>query len=134
MPRRHAVRVQILRGGQQVLELDPFVAANAGHRRRPGQIGIGEFFDHRLAEGVFIVQHVMREPHRLGHPPRVVNVPPRTAGTLFRQRRAVIVKLQGDAHDVIAFLGQHRRHNRTVDAARHRHNHARVGRRLGQAQ
>ena len=134
MPRRHAIRIQIARRRQQVLELDPLIAANARHRGSPGKIGVGKFLDHRLAEGVFIIQHVMRKPHSLGHPPRVMNIPPRTAGALLGQRRAMVIKLQGDAHDVIAFFSQHRRHDRTVDPTRHRHHHPRLGGRLGQAQ
>jgi hypothetical protein len=46
----------------------------------------------------------------------------------------VIVELQGDADDVIAFLGQHRGHDGTVDAARHGDDHPRVGGRAGEAE
>ena len=133
MPSGHAISVQILGGGQKILELHPLIAADAGHRGRPGQIGIGEFFDHRLAEGVFVVQHVMRKAHGLGHPRRIMNVAPRTAGALFGQGRAVVVKLQGDAHDVIALVLQHGRHDRRIHASRHGHHHAGFRRRFGQA-
>ncbi len=119
---------------QQILELHPFIAANTRHRRRPRQIGIGKFINHRLAEGVFIVQHVMRKAHRLGHAPRIVNIPPRTARAFFRQRRPVIIKLQGHAHHIIAFIGQLRRHDRAIHPARHRHHNARLRRAAWQSQ
>ena len=63
----HAIGVQILRRGQQILELHPLIAADAGHRGCARQIGIGEFLDHRLAEGVFVIQHIMRKAHGFGH-------------------------------------------------------------------
>ncbi|MPL79216.1 hypothetical protein SDC9_25091 [bioreactor metagenome] len=134
MAGRHAIGLEILRGLEQVLELHPLVAADAGHGGGAGEIGIGEFLDHRLAEGVLVIEHVMRKAHRLGDAAGVVDVLARTARALFRQRRAVIVKLQRHADDIIAFLGQHRRHHRAVDAARHRHHDSRLGRRFRQAE
>ena len=59
---------------------------------------------------------------------RVVNILPRAAGALAPDRRAVVVKLQRDADDVIALFGQERRRDGTVDAARHGHHDARVAR------
>jgi len=55
--------------------------------------------------------------HVLGHAARIVNVQPRTTGALFGQCSTMVIELQGDADDVIAFFGQHRRDNRTVNAA-----------------
>ena len=127
---RHAVGLQIPRRRQQVAELDPLVAADAGHRRRPGEIGVGELVDHAFPEAVLVVEHVVREPHRLGDPPRVVNVAPGAAGALPACGRAVVVELQRDADDVVALFGQHRRHDRAVDTPRHRDDDARVTRGL----
>ncbi len=45
MPGRHAIGLEIPRGLQKIAELDPLVAADAGHRRRTGQIGVGELVD-----------------------------------------------------------------------------------------
>ena len=134
MPRRHAIRVQILGCRQQILELDPFIAADARHRRRPGQVGVGKLLHHRFPEGILVIQHIVRKPHRFCHPPRIVNIPPRAARPFFRQRRPMVIKLQSDADDIITFLGQQRRHDRTVDAARHRHDDSRFRRRFRQAQ
>ena len=134
MPRRHAIRLEILRGLQEVAELHPLVAADAGHRRGARQIRIGKLVDDALAEPVLVIEHVMREAHRLRDPARIVDVAPRTAGPLLRQRRPVVVELQRHADDVVTLLRQHRRHHRTVDAAGHRDHHARLRRRLREAE
>ncbi len=131
---RHAVGVEVLRRLQQVLELHPLVAADAGHRRRPGQVAVGEFVDHGVAEDVLVVEHVVREAHLLGHAAGVVDVAAGAAGALLGQRRAVVVELQRDADDVVALFGKLGGHDRAVDAARHGHDHARLGRGLGEAQ
>ena len=111
MARRHAISVQILGRGQQVFELYPLVAANAGHGGCPRKVSIGEIFDHGLAKGVFIIQHIMRKAHLFGHAAGIVNIAARTAGPLFGQSSAMIVKLQGHAHDVIALVLEHRGHD-----------------------
>jgi hypothetical protein len=76
----------------------------------------------------------MGKAHLLGHAAGVVDVAARAAGALLGQRRAVIVELQGDADHVIAFLGQHRGHDGTVDAARHGDDDPRLGGRFGEAE
>ena len=43
-------------------------------------------------------------------------------------RRAMIVKLQGHADDIVALLLEQRRHDRGVDPARHRNDDARLRR------
>ena len=43
---RHAVGLEVARGLEQVAELHPLVAADAGHRRRAGEVGVGELVDH----------------------------------------------------------------------------------------
>ena len=134
MTGRHAVGVQVAGGGQQVLELDPLVAANAGNRGGSGKVGIREFINHRGAKPVLIIQHIVRKPHGFGDAPRIVNIAPGTARALFGQGSAMIVKLQGDTHHVVALFGKHRRHHRTVDPARHRHHHARLRREFGNSE
>ena len=131
---RHAVGLKILGGLEEVLELHPFVATDAGHRRRARQVGVGEFVDHSLAKGVFVVEHIVGKAHFFGHPARVMDVAAGTAGALFRQRGAVVVELQRDADHVIALFGQLRRDDGTVDAARHRHHDARLGRGFGETE
>ncbi len=134
VPGGHAVGLEVLRGLQQVLELHPLVAADAGHRRRPGEVAVGEFVDHRLAEGVLVVENVMRKAHLLGHPAGVVDVAPGAAGALLGQRRAVVVELERHAHHVVALVGQHRRDDRGIHPARHRHHDTGVPGRLRKAE
>ena len=93
MPGRHAIGVKFARGLQQVAELHPLIAADAGHRGGAGQIGVGKFLDHRFPELVFVIQHVMRKADALCHAAGIVNVLPCAACAFFRQGRAVIVKL-----------------------------------------
>ena len=128
---RHAVGVQIARGFQQVLELDPFVTADAGHRCRPSQIAVGEFINHGILKDVFVIKHVMGEAHFLGHAAGIVNITARATGAFLGQRRAMIVELQRHAHNVVPLFGQHCRHNRTVHAAGHGDNHTGFAGRLG---
>jgi hypothetical protein len=134
VPGRHAIGIQIARGAQQVLELHPLVAADAGHRRCAAQIGVGELVHHRFAEHAFIVEHIMRKAHRLGHAAGVMDIAARAARALLRQRRAMVVKLQRDSDHIVARARQLGRDHRGIDAARHRHDHAGIGRRLGKTQ
>ena len=55
-----------------------------------------------------------------------MDVLPRAAGALAMSGRAVVVKLQGDADDVVAFRLQQGGHDRGIDAPRHGNDHARV--------
>ena len=132
--RRHAVGVEIARGLEQVPELHALVAADAGNGRGAGEIAVGKLVDHRLAEGVLVIEHVMGESHLLGDAAGVVDVAARAARALLGQCRAVVIELQRHAHHVIAFLGQLRRHDRAVDAARHGDDDPRLGGRLGEAE
>ena len=61
----------------------------------------------------------MRDTERLGNTAGVVDVLAGAAGTCPVRRGAVIVKLQGDADDIIAFALQDAGNDRRIDAARH---------------
>ena len=110
---------QVLGGGQQVAELDPLVAAHAGDRGLAPEVGLGEVLHHAGLEAVLVVEHVMGDAEPVGHAPRVVDVLAGAARALAPRRGAVVVELQRDADDVVAFGGQQRRGYRTVHAARH---------------
>ena len=133
MARRHAIGVQILCSFKQILEFHPLIATDAGHRGGACQIAVGKFVNHRIAEDVLVIQHIMRKAHFLGHAAGIMNVDPGTAGPFLGKGCAVVIKLQGDADHVIPFLGQHGGHDRTVHAARHRHDNTRVGGGLGKS-
>ena len=119
VPGRHAVGRKVTRRLKKVAELHALIASDAGNWRGAGEVGVGELVHHAGAEAVLVVEHVVREAHRLGHPPRVVDVPPGTAGALARRCRTVVVELKCDADDIVALCAQHRRDHRAVDAARH---------------
>ena len=76
----------------------------------------------------------MRDIERRRHAARIVDILPGAAGALAVRRLAMIVKLEGDAHDVIALAGQQAGNDRTIDATRHRDDDARVLGALGQDQ
>ncbi len=61
----------------------------------------------------------MRNADPLGNGTGVMDVAAGAAGALAVGRRAVIVKLQRDADDVVAGFRQDRGGNRGIDAARH---------------
>ena len=107
VPGGHAVGVELAGGLHQVAELDPLVAADAGHRRGAGEVGVGEVLDDRFAEAVLVVEHVVGDADRLRHPPRVVDVAAGAAGALAADRRPVVVELQRHAHHVVAVIGEH---------------------------
>ena len=98
----------------------------------PDEVALGEAVDHRLPETGLVVEDVVRDAERLGDPARVVDVLAGAAGALAMGRGAVVVELERDADDVVALLREERRDHGRVDAARHRDDDARVGRRLRQ--
>jgi len=61
----------------------------------------------------------VRNGELFGDAAGIVDVLPRAARTLFPCRGAGIVKLQGNAHDVIAGALHQRGRDRGIDAARH---------------
>ncbi len=70
----------------------------------------------------------MRNADARGDRAGVVDVAAGAAGALAVGRRAMIVELQRDADHVVAGVGQQRRGDRRIDAARHGDDDARVGR------
>ena len=69
-----SVGAEVLRGGQKVGKLDRLVAGNAGNRRFAGDIALGEGIDDRLAEALFIVEHVMGDAERIRDATRPLTV------------------------------------------------------------
>ena len=128
MAGRQHLGAEIARSLEQVAELDRLVAFDTGHRRLAGHVALGEAVDHRLLEAALIVEHVMRNADALGDRAGVVDIAAGAAGALAVGRRAVVVKLQRDADDIVAGVGQQRGGDRGIDAARHRDDDARVGR------
>ena len=123
---RQHVRAEVARGAEQVGELDRTVALDAGHRRLARRIALGEAVDHRRAEAVLVVEHVMRDADALRDRARVMDVAAGAAGALAVRGGAVIVELQGHADDVIALGLEQGGGDRGVDAARHGDDDARV--------
>jgi hypothetical protein len=112
-------RRKLARGLQEVAELDAAIALDARHRRLAERVGVSEIVDDGLAEAILVIEHVMGNAELGGDIARVVDVLPGAAGALAVGRRAMIVKLQRDADDIVALGLQQRSRRRGVDAARH---------------
>ena len=119
MAGRQHLGAELARGLQQVAELDRLIAVHARHRRFAGHVALGETVDHRFLEAALVVEDVMRNADPFGHRAGVMDVAAGAAGALAMGRGAVIVKLQRDADDVVSGVGQKRRGDRGIDAARH---------------
>ncbi len=121
-------------GFEQIDEFHVLVARDARDRRLAGDIGARERLDHLLAKTLLVIEHIVRHAEPRGDVAGVVDVLAGAAGALAMRRRAVIVELHGQADDIIALARQHRGDDAGIDAARHRHDDARIRRRLWQAQ
>ena len=73
----------------------------------------------------------MRDAEPVGDARGIVDILAGAAGALAADGGAMVVELQGDADDLEAALDQQRRRHRGIDAARHRHDDAAIGRVAG---
>ena len=119
------VRAEIARHVEQVGELDLLVAGHAGNRRLAVGIGLREGVDHLGAEARLVIQHVMGNADPRRRLAGVENILAGAAGAGAVAGLALVVELHGDADDVIALLLEQGRDHGGIDAARHRHDHAR---------
>jgi len=110
---------ELARGLEQIAKLDRAVALDARHRRLAGRVAVGKIVDHRLTKAALVIQHVVRNADPLGDIAGIVDVLPGAAGALAMGGRAVIVKLQRDADDVVTLGLQQRSRHRGIDAAGH---------------
>ena len=127
---RQRLGAELARRPEQVAELDRAVAGDARHRRLAARVGIGERLHHLGAKAAFVVEHVVRDGEPVGDLAGIGNILAGAAGAGLARGDALVVELQGDAHDVVALLLQERRRDRRIDAARHGDHHAGVARRL----
>jgi hypothetical protein len=102
MAGRQHVGAELPGGLEEVAELDRAVALDAGDRRLAGEVALGEAVDHRLAEALLVVEHVMGNADGLRHAAGVVDVLAGAAGALAVHGGAVVVELERDADDVVA--------------------------------
>jgi hypothetical protein len=119
MARREAIGPELARNGQEVGELHPLVAGDAGDRSPPPHIFVGEAVDHAVPEAAFIVEHIMGDAEPVRDRPRIVDVLTRAAAPGPLHRGAMIVKLERHADHFRARPRGERGHDRAVDAARH---------------
>ena len=133
MSRGHAIRVEVMRGPKEILELHPFVATNARHGGGAGKVAFGKLVDHGLTKDAFVVEDIVGKPHRFRHPARVADVRSCATGALFCQGGSMVIELKRDAHHVIAFAREFGGHDGTVHAAGHGHDDTGLRRQLRKA-
>ena len=121
----HRICPQFPCGFQQVLKLDFLVTTHTRNWRFAAQIAVGKIFDHCLEKMGFIVKNIVRDTKLIGDIPCVINVFTGTARPFTPDRHAMIVKLERDADDLIAFAQKKPRRDRAVHPARHGDDHTR---------
>ena len=125
------IRAELLRGLEEVGELDRLVAGDAGHRRLARGIAVGEAVDHRVPEALLVVEGIVRNAERLGDAAGIVDVLAGAAGALPVGRLAMVVELERHADHVVAAGLEEPRDDRGIDAARHGDDDARPVRAAG---
>jgi len=103
-------------GCEKIAKFDRAVALDARHRRFAEHVAFRETVDHRFTKAALVIEHIMRNADALGDIARVVNILSRAAGAFAMGRGAMVVKLQGDADDVVALGLQQGSRGRGVDA------------------
>lgn len=115
-----AVGAELAGEAQEVGKLHPLVAGDAGDRRAPARIFVGEALDHALPEAALIVEDMMSDAQPRRHRLRVENV---LAGATSARARAgdsaMVVELQRHPDRLRAAARGEGGHDRAVDAARH---------------
>ncbi len=121
MARRQHVGAELLGGVEKIAELDLLIAGHARDRRLAGGVALGKAVDHGRGKAALVVEHVMRNAERICNPAGIVDVLAGAAAALAAGGAAVIVKLQGDADDVVTRLVHQTGDDGGVHAARHGH-------------
>src|SRR5262249_8060010 len=105
-------------------------AAHAWYRRLASRVARREIVHYRAPEALLVIEDIMGNGELFGDALGVMNVLAGTTGALLFQRPAVVIELQRDTDDVIAFALQKPGNDRRIHAARHRRDDARLARRL----
>ena len=134
MTGRQHMGAKIAGGVEEIGEFDVLVAGDAGNRRFASHIAAGEGLDHLFPEPRLVIQDIMGNAQPFGHAPGVGYVLTGAAGALALGGGAMVVKLKGDAHDVVTLAFQQRRDDRGIHPAGHGHHDARIRRRAGEAE
>ena len=115
----HCGGAELARGLQEIRELDRLVAHHAGDGGLAVGVALRKRPDHRIAEALLVVEHVMGNVQARRDLARIVDVAAGTARPLSVGRGAVVIKLQRHAHDVVAGALHQPRDNGGIHAAGH---------------
>jgi len=95
------------------------------------EIAVGELAHHCLGEARLVVEHVVGNLQGIGDAAGVLNVLTSAASAFAADCLAMVVELEGNAHDIVTFGLHQRRDDGGIDSARHGHNHPVVSRAAG---
>ena len=109
--------------GQQVAELGKRVAAHAGDRGAAPGVLVHEVGDDIVAEPVFQIEHVVRDPQSMGNLPGVGDRVEGTAGSVHHLV-AVAEQLHGGADHLVPLGDQQRGGHRAVHPTAHCHHNS----------
>ena len=104
MAGRQDIGAEVLRRFKQIGEFDFAIAGNARYGRLPRRITLRERRDDLALEPLLVVEHIMRDAEPGGGKTRIVNILSGATGSFAVNRRAMVVKLQRHADDVVALL------------------------------
>ena len=130
MAGRQGVGAEVLRRFKQIGEFDFAVAGDARYGRLPRRITLRERRDDLALEPLLVVEHIVRDAEAGGGKTRIMYVLSGATRSFAVNRRAMVVKLQRHADHLVALLFEKSGHDRGVDPARHRDDHARLRRGL----
>ena len=93
MPGGQRRGAEIARRSQQVAELDPLIAADAGDRRLAAGVAVDKVVNDGGAKPALVIEHIMRDAEALGNVCGIVDVPTGAAGAPAPRGGAMVVEL-----------------------------------------
>jgi hypothetical protein len=102
--RRHVLAVEPLGGAEELAELEPVVALDAGVGRAPREVLTHEVLDHVLPERLLEIEDVVGESHARRDAAAVVDRLERAAAARRRGSLRVAPELHRDADDGVPAL------------------------------
>lgn len=112
---------------QEVGELGPHIATDAGDRRAAGEIVVSKALYHFVAKFTLVIEDIVRKSEPICDFASIANVVTGAARTFAAGSRSIVVELKRHTDHFGATLGGKRGNNRTVDSTRHGHDNPTFG-------
>src|ERR1700732_3521045 len=130
MAGRQDIGAEVLRRFKQIGEFDFAVASDARYGRLARRITLRERRDDLAPEPLLVVKDIVRDAEAGGGKTRIMNVLSGATGSFAVNRRAMVIKLQRHADNLVALLLEKSGHYRGVATTRHPDDHPRLRRGL----